>query len=146
MCSFLTNYRYIHLNTILNLLHCYICCHIGFFFHFSTVHLCIIWLLHLFHLFLGVVFPFWSKFLNEKKWKIRLYVVEMFGSVVLCSIAPVIYISNSDYDMTRFPHVITLPSPEMTFYSILIPLAMILAVGVNLVFYTFFTIHKVIVL
>ena len=103
------------------------------------------WLLHSFHLFLGVVFPFWSKFLNEKKWKIRLYVVEMFGSVVLCSIAPVIYISNSDYDFARFPQLITFPSAEMTFYSVLIPLAMILAVGINLVFYTFFTIHKVIV-
>ena len=146
VCNFLTNYRYIHLNTILKLLHCYVCCHIGFFFHFSYVYLCIIGLLHLFHLFLGVVFPFWSKFLNEKKWKIRIYIVEMFGSVILCSIAPVIYISNSTYGINRFPHVDTLPSAEMTFYSVLIPLAMILAVGVNLVFYTFFTIHKVIVL
>ena len=95
---------------------------------------------------MGVVFPFWSKFLNEKKWKIRLYVVEMFGSVILCSIAPVIFISTSYYGISRFPQVISFPAAEMTFYSVLIPLAMILTVGVNLVFYTFFTIHKVIVL
>ena len=70
----------------------------------------------------------------------------MFGSVVLCSIAPAIYISNSTYGINRFPQVVIFPSEEMTFYSILIPLAMILTVGVNLEFYTFFTIHKVIVL
>ena len=64
---------------------------IGFFFHFCFVYLVVIWLLHLFHLFLGVVFPFWSKFLNEKKWKIQLYAVEMFESVILCSLAPTIY-------------------------------------------------------
>ena len=117
--------------------------YIGFFFHFCIVYLAVIWFLHLFHLFVSIVFPFWSKFLNEKKWKIRLYVVEMFGSVVLCSLAPIIYISGSEYGISNFPLVITFPSPEMSFYSILIPLDMILAVGVNLIFYTFFTIHKV---
>ena len=67
----------------------------------------------------------------------------MFGSVVLCSLAPIIYISGSDHDISIYPEVIILPSAEMTFYSGIIPLAMILAVGVNLIFYTFFTIHKV---
>ena len=96
---------------------------------------------------MGVVFPFWSKFLNEKKWKIRLYTVELLGSVVLCSLAPIIYISGgSHYGISRFPQVIVFPLAEMAFYSMLIPLTMILAVGVNLVFYTFFTIHKVKVL
>ena len=92
------------------------------------------------------MFPFSSKYLNEKKWRIRLYVVEMVGSIVLCSIAPIIYISVSDYRITRFPQTVTFPSTEVIFYSILIPFAMILAVGINLVFYTFFTIHKVIAL
>ena len=67
----------------------------------------------------------------------------MFGSVVLCSLAPIIYISDSDYVLSRFPQVIVFPSPEMSFYSVVIPLAIILAVVVNLAFYTFFTIHKV---
>ena len=111
------------------------------------MYLAVIGLLHLFHLFLGIVFPFWSKFLNEKKWKVRLYVVEMFGSVVLCSLAPIIYIGGgSRYGFTRFPQVVVFPSAEMVFYSMLMPLAIILAVGANLVFYTFFTIHKVKVL
>ena len=67
----------------------------------------------------------------------------MFGSVVLCSLAPIIYISGSEYYISRFPQVTPWPSTEMVFYSVLIPLAMILAVGVSLVYYTFFTIHKV---
>ena len=92
------------------------------------------------------MFPFSSRYLNEKKWRIRLYVVEMVGSIVLCSIAPIIYISVSDYRLTRFPQSATFPSTEVIFYSILIPFAMILAVGINLIVYTFFTIHKVIAL
>ena len=102
------------------------------------------WFLHLFHLFLGVEFPFWSRFLNEKKWKIRLHVVEVLGSVVLCSLAPTIFVSVSEYTLSRFPPLFALPSREVAFYTIVLPLCIILAVGVNITFYTFLSIHKVI--
>ena len=101
------------------------------------------WLLHLFHLFLGVVFPFWSKFLKEKKWKIRLHVVEVLGAVTLCSLAPTILAASSSYTLSRFPPLLALPSRDIVFFTVEIPLAIILAVGVNLTFYTFLSIHKV---
>ena len=102
------------------------------------------WLLHLLHLFLGITFPFWSRFLNEKKWKIRLHVVEVLGSVVLCSLAPTIFVSVSEYVPGRFPPLFAVPSREVIFYTIVLPLAIILAGGINLTFYTLLSIHKVI--
>lgn len=102
------------------------------------------WFLHLFHLFLGVVFPFWSKFLSEKKWKTRLHIVEVFGSVILCGLTPTIFVSVSEYQITRFPPLLALPSREVAFYTLVLPITIILAVGVNLTFYTFLSIHKVI--
>ena len=101
------------------------------------------WFLHLFHLFLGVAFPFWSRFLSEQKWKIRLHIVEVSGSVVLCSLAPTMFVSVSEYVFGRFPPLFALPSREVAFYTIVLPLALILATGVNLTFYTFWSIHKV---
>ena len=101
------------------------------------------WFLHLFHLFMGVVFPFRSQFLKEKKWKIRLHVVEVFGAVILCGLAPTIFVSVSEYTLGRFPPLFALPSREKAFYTMQVPLAIILAVGVNLTFYTFLSIHKV---
>ena len=102
------------------------------------------WFLHLFHLFLGVVFPFQSAILNEKKWKNRLHVAEVFGSVILCSLAPTIYVSVSQYTFAKFPPLFGLPTPgEVIFYTIILPLSIILAVGVNITFYTFLSIHKV---
>ena len=102
------------------------------------------WFLHLFHLFLGVAFPFWSRFLNEKKWKIRLHVVEVLGSVVLCSLAPTIFVSVSEYVPGKFPPLFAVASREVIFYTIVLPLAIILAAGINLTFYTLLSIHKVI--
>ena len=101
------------------------------------------WFLHLFHLFLGVAFPFRSKFLNEKKCKLKIHVLEVLGSIVLCSLAPTIFVSVSEYTLGRFPPLFALPSRRVAFYTILLPLAVILACGVNLTFYTFLSIHKV---
>ena len=101
------------------------------------------WFLHLLHLFLGVVFPFQTEILNEKKWKNRLHVAEVFGSIVLCSLAPTIYVSISEYTFARFPPLFAIPAGEVIFYTIVLPLSIILAVGVNLTFYTFISIHKV---
>ena len=101
------------------------------------------WFLHLFHLFLGVAFPFWSRFLSEKKWKIRLHVVEVLGSVLLCSLAPTVVVSDSEYTLGRFPPLFALPSRVVVFYTTVLPLAIILAAGINLTSFTFLSIHKV---
>ena len=101
------------------------------------------WFLHLFHFFLGVAFPFWSRFLKESKWKNRLHVLEFFGSFVLCSLAPIIFVTESEYILVRFPPFFALPSKDVTFYTIILPLAIVLAVGINLMIYSFIRIHKV---
>ena len=116
---------------------------LGFVFHFSSVFMSVTWFLHLFHLFLGVTFLFWSRFLSEKKWKIRLHVLEVLGSVVLCSLAPTIFVSVSEYTLGRFPPLFALPSRGVAFYTMVLPLVITLAAGVNLTFYTFLSIHKV---
>ena len=90
------------------------------------------------------MFPFQTEILNEKKWKNRLHVAEVFGSIVLCSLAPIICVSVTKYTFTRFPPLFGLPTPaEMIFFSIVLPLSIILAVGVNITFYTLLSIHKV---
>ena len=115
----------------------------GFVFHFCSMFMAATWFLHLLHLFLGAVFPFWSQCLKEKKWKTRLHVVEVFGAVILCGLAPTIFVIVSEYSFGRLPPLFALPSREVSFYTMEVPLAIILALGVNLTFYTFLTIHKV---
>ena len=90
------------------------------------------------------MFLFRLKLLNERKWKIRLHVLEVLGSIVLCGLPPAIYISVSDYTLARFPPLFALPSREVAFYIMVVPLCIFLAIRVNIGFYTFFSIHKVI--
>jgi len=116
---------------------------IGFVFQFCLLFMAITWFLHLFHLFLGIQFPFWSRFLGEKKWKLRLHIVELISVIVLSGIGPTAFVSASEYTLGRFPPLFALPSREVSFYTIMLPLTIILAIGVNLAFFSFWTIHKV---
>ena len=104
----------------------------------------ITWFLHLSHLFLAISFPFWSEYLNEQKWKIRLHLVEILGAVVLSSLGPVIFVSMSEYIFARFPPFFARPSRDAAFYSVVLPSAVMIAVGLNLTIYSFYQIRKVI--
>ncbi|XP_065890808.1 uncharacterized protein [Dysidea avara] len=114
----------------------------GFVFQFCLLFMAITWFLHLFHLFLGIQFPFWSRFLSEKKWKLRLHIVELTSAIFLSGIAPTAFVSASEYTLGRFPPLFALPSSEVAFYTMMLPLTIILAVGVNMAFLSFWTIHK----
>ena len=120
------------------------CCVTGFVSHFVLLCATLTWFLHLFHLFLAVAFPFWSKFLSEQKWKIRLHILEVLGCVVISSIAPITFVSVSEYVIARFPPLFPQPSRDVTFYSLVLPNIVLIAVGVNLTIYSFITIRKVI--
>ena len=117
--------------------------HTGFVTHFTIVCATLTWFLHLFHFFLGVAFPFWSRFLNEPKWKTRLHILEICASIFICALAPTIFVTTSGYTLYRFPPLFARPSKDVTFYTLVLPPAILLATGVNLTIYTFVSIHKV---
>ena len=52
--------------------------------------------------------------------------------------------SVSDYAIFQFPPVFTLPSREVSFYTLTLIPAVLMAAGVNLIFINFYIIHKVI--
>ena len=133
MYNYLHSYYYVQYYVIVT----------GFITHFAFVCGTVTWFLHLFHLFLVVSFPFWSKFLNERKWKIRLHIIEVTGSIVLCSIAPITFLSVSDYTITRLPPLFPWPSSDVMFYSMVLPSTVLFAIGVNLTIYSLISIHKV---
>ena len=67
----------------------------------------------------------------------------MLGSVLLCSLAPTIFVIVSEYVPGRFPPLFAVASREVVFYTMILPLTVILAAGINLTFYTLLRIHKV---
>ena len=102
------------------------------------------WFLHVFHLFLVITFPMWSlQFFREETRKLKLCILEILGSIIFSSILPAIVLSVSHYRLATFPPLITLPTRELSLYTLILPLTVLLAVGVNLIFLSFWKIHKV---
>ena len=112
-------------------------------FHFFIQSVLVTWFLHVLHLFLGIAFPFWARFLNEKKWKIRCHVIEVIGAIIFCSLGPTLVVTLSEYKIVNFPILFPLPTKEMVFFTMTIPFSVLMASGVNMIFYAFFSVHKV---
>ena len=101
------------------------------------------WLLHIIHLFIKIKLPLWSRKLDKKRTKIILHITEVPGAIILCCLAPVVYISVSEYSVGRFPLLLCIPSKEVNFYTVCIPLCVMIGSGVILAIIMFWMLHRV---
>ena len=101
------------------------------------------WLLHIIHMFIKIVFPLWCRKLDEKQTKITVHVVEAVGAFILCGLPPVAYISASKYSFGRFPPLICVPSKDVYFYTVCVPMCILIGTGVILTVIMFWMLHKV---
>ena len=85
----------------------------------------------------------WSRKLDRKQTKIILHVVEVAGAVSLSTVAPVFNVIHLKYQFGRFPPVLCLPSKEVNFYTVCLPLCIIMAIGTILAVIMFWILHKV---
>ena len=54
-----------------------------------------------------------------------------------------VYISTSDYTIAELPPDVGQPTIAVAFYTLVLPVCIVLAVGTNLTVYTIYHIHKV---
>ena len=116
---------------------------LGFMHHWTPMLLAEFWLLHLIHLFIKIAFPMWSRKLDSKQIKTILHVVEVAVALFLCSLAPVLNVIRSKYQLGRFPPIICYPSEEVIFYTLCFPLSVMLGIGTILAVNIFWMLHKV---
>ena len=90
-----------------------------------------------------IAFPMWSRKLDRKQIKLILHVVEVAGALFLCSLAPTVFVILSKYQFGRFPPLICNPSKEVSFYTICLPLCIIMGIGMILAIIMFCILHKV---
>ena len=85
----------------------------------------------------------WSRKLDRKQTKIILHVVEVAGAVCLGTLAPVLNVIHLKYQLVRFPPVLCFPSKEVGFYTVCLPLCIMMAIGTILAVIMFWILHKV---
>jgi len=120
-----------------------LCIVTGFVVQFSLLFMAVTWFLHVFHLFLQLAFPIWSlQFFSSTK-RLKLCILEICGAVIFSITLPAVVLSVSSYSYASFPPLLTVPSKELSLYTLMLPFTILLAVGINLMFLSFWKIYKV---
>ncbi len=117
---------------------------IGVVLYYVTLQLALWWFLHVLILFWKVEFPFHARsFENAGRFK---YIHIIWATVgVLLPLVPVITVlANGGFTIPQFPPLLcTGREADPTFYSLLLPIIVLLQTGITLMVILFRTIHKV---
>ena len=103
------------------------------------------WFLHVSHVFTSLAFPFkYNIWMSSKKTTRRAYVTEMV-LVAMCGVLPsiVIVFTNGYQFRLGFPPFCAPTNIDVLFSIVLVPLALGSAVGLSLLFSSFWILHKV---
>ena len=85
----------------------------------------------------------WSRKLDRKQTKIILHIAEVCVALSLSTLAPILNVIFSKYRFGRFPPVMCFPSKDVSFYTVCLPLCIIMATGTILAVIMFWMLHKV---
>ena len=101
------------------------------------------WIMHLFHMFTRLTFPMQSRNFDQSTYRHYIHVGEVAGGIVVAIIPPIGVVSASEYNVPSFPANYCLPLPRVAYYTELLPINIILAVGVCLIVTIFWMLHQV---
>ena len=90
-----------------------------------------------------IALPMWSRKLDRKQTKNFLHVVEVTGAIFLCILAPMLNVIFSKYQFGQFPPFQCIPSKEVSFYTMCLPLCIIMGTGLILAIIMFWMLYKV---
>ena len=118
---------------------------LGAIFHFLVMLIGIFWFLHLFHVYLNILFPIQLNVLNRKTWSRGLHVAEVTGTIIVGAIGPMaIFISGDKYNTPTFPPISCFPeSIHHNIYSVFIPLVLMFTIGVCIIVTMLWTLIRV---
>ena len=114
---------------------------LGFIFYFVVLFISLAWSLHIFHLFLGIAFPFWSKSFQAKK--LKLCIGELFVITIVSIIQPILVLCISEYQIVWYPPSVVIPSQQILNYVVVITVTILYSIGTNMIIFCFWTLHKV---
>ena len=106
----------------------------GAVFHYCALQQVFIWFFHVVVMFWGIKFPFSSRRFRKKGYAKYLHLSLVLLLFVLPVITLVVGFETGGYSMPRFPPTTCLAvNPDAAFYSFILPITVIMALGISLV-------------
>ena len=121
----------------------------GIVIYYGLLQLVVWWFCHVVSLFWGIQFPFHARSFKEADRVKYIHIVMVIMGLVLPTLPVIVAFTagtpnSRGFGLTRFPPILcTSLEADATFYSLVLPINIALAIGVPLVIIIFWTIHKV---
>ena len=110
----------------------------GAIFYYSIIQLTILWFLHIVVIFWGVKFPFSSIKHKERGHLKYLHTCAVLLAIILPVVPVAVGFGTEGYTMPRFPPTIcVIANSSAYFYSLIVPVGVILGLGNSLIATTF---------
>ena len=121
----------------------------GIVFFYGLFQLAVWWFCHVVSLFWGIQFPFRARSFKTTGRIKYIHIAMVIVGLVLPTLPVIVTFtagnpSTRGFGLMRFPPILcTSWQRDPTFYSLVLPINILLAIGVPLVIIVFWTIHKV---
>ena len=120
----------------------------GIVFYYGLFQLAVWWFCHEISLFWGIRFPFHAKSFETAHRTKYIHITMVIVGLVLPALPVIVTFTTGDpsgFGLTRFPPILcTGMHRNATFYSLVLPINILMATGIPLLIIIFWIIHKVI--
>ena len=118
--------------------------HAGIVFYYTLFQTAVWWFLHVAALFWGIRFPLQAKALATSNCQKYFHLVMVLLGLTLPIIPVIATLASGGFGLTRFPVILcTGKKGAATFYSLVLPIGILMQIGVSLLILIFWTIYKV---
>ncbi len=118
--------------------------HTGAVFHYTMLQMAVWWLLYVLMLLWTVRFPLQVRSFGKSHWFKVLHIACVTLALLVPLIPVIAAFATGGFNNTNFPpHFCTGRDSEATFYSLMVPIMIVLQIGVAVLTLIFWTLHKV---
>ena len=119
-------------------------CILGSLLFYCFMQIAVLWILHVSVIFWNVRFPDQYMLLNRRHQVKYIHLVSVLVAIVVPVIPVAVIYGTGGFVNGRFPPLLCLPSnANAAFYSLVLPVSVLIASGVTLLLAVFWTLHKV---
>ena len=113
-------------------------------FYYTILQEALWWFIHIIAIFWKVGFPFHARTLQTGHWNKYLHITGVLIALVLPIIPVIVSATIGGFGMIRFPPILcTGKNADATFYSLIVPIIILLQSGITLLLIMIWIIHRV---
>ena len=115
--------------------------HAGIVFYYALLQIAVWWLLHVAAIFWGIKFPFRAKSLAASNRQKYLHIFMVLLGLILPIIPVITTLARGGFVFT--PILCIGRKDNATFYSLILPMIILMQIGISMLIIIFWTVHKV---